>query len=1163
MANRLRGRQVRLLLVYLVLHRQRLVGRQELIGALWPDYAPASEEAALRTLLSRVRSGMGADALAGRDELALSLPEPLWVDVEAANSELQRAAAALEQGDARTAWAVAQVPLNIAGRGLATGLQATWLDAARAELEETRLQALEVIGGAGLTMGGGQLASVERAGRALIEADLYRESGYVLLMQAAARRGNPAAAVRVFERLRGLMRDELGTTPSADAIAAYERLLEPAVTVAARPDSVPSRPSAGLELPAELQSVSPPELVGRRSELGELTTLWDQTRDGERPVPRPGGEASVRSRRVVVLAGDAGIGKTSLARSLARQAHGHGGVVLFGRAAEEGLAPYQPFLHALRHYLVLADLDEVGPAVREYGPELARLVPEIRRRVLDLPASPEAEPEGERYRLFEAVVGLLSAISERAPILLFLDDLHWADRPTLLLLRHLARAPGPTRLLILIAYRSEAPAEGLRDLLSDLSRENLLAQLDIGGLERHETTNLVRARAGQVPSRPLGAALYEASEGNPLFIEEIVRNLTQAGVEVGTASAAVLRDFALPEGVKRMIARRVDRLDPDTVQLLRMAAVVGREFDLSLLEQVAGRGEEELLEALEAALAAAVVIESPKEPGRYAFSHALIREALYEGMSASRRARIHRQVAAALEGRSASPGTLAYHFTRAASAEDAEKAIAYAIEAAAAATLLLAHEEAAEHYSRALEVLDRYQPEAERQRLELLLLFGEASVRAGERARVREVFFEAGALAEKLGDSARLARAAIGASRRYVPQPGVVDPELIAMLDRALELGSKEPSIERVNLLSRLSGALYYSPRRRQMGRLSQEAMRAAEALDDPVAEAHALAARRAALWDPSHLRERIESSTELLRLAHQIGDAELRLQSHAWLVVDLMEAGDRSGFEAQVEAFEQAAEDVREPFYWWQATLWKAMRALLTGQLDQAGNLAAEALAIGMPAEPVTAPQYYTSQMVTIRRQQDRGHELLAPAAQLVHQDPSQIGWRLTLAVLLLDAGRRDEAQAGLDLIAQRDLAGLPQDGHWLPTFAALGELASGLEDRWQARLVYDALLPYAEFNVVASHGGMCLGPVSRYLGKLAVALGERPRALEHFEQAITLSDRMRSPLWRANAQLDYAEALGERSVKGRQMRDEVTRTSAKLRLPAVAKRVQALDSV
>ncbi len=226
-SERLRGKQVPLLLAYLVLNRARHVGRDELIDALWPEEPPVSQDAALRTLLSRLRSSLGSETLAGRDELILTLPEPVWIDVEAAAAEVSRALDALTRGDARRAWALAQVPLNIASRGLLPGAQATWLEAPRRELEDVRQQALEVIGRAGLVMGGTQLQSAERAARTLIETEPYRESGYVLLMEALAARGNIAEALRVFDGLRTLLRDELGTNPSPEAIAAHERLLRP------------------------------------------------------------------------------------------------------------------------------------------------------------------------------------------------------------------------------------------------------------------------------------------------------------------------------------------------------------------------------------------------------------------------------------------------------------------------------------------------------------------------------------------------------------------------------------------------------------------------------------------------------------------------------------------------------------------------------------------------------------------------------------------------------------------------------------------------------------------------------------------------------------------------------------------------------------------------
>ena len=358
LSERLRGRQVPLLLAYLVLNRARHVGRDELIDALWPNQPPVSQDAALRTLLSRLRSSLGSSALAGRDELILALPEPVWIDVEAAAAEVTRALDALTRGDARRAWALAQVPLNIASRGLLPGAQATWLEPPRRELADVRQQALEVIGRAGLMMGGTQLQSAERAARTLIETEPYRESGYVLLMEALSARGNVAEALRVFDGLRTLLRDELGTNPSAEAIAAHERLLRPlergretggpSTRISARP---------AIPLPAELRQRAQGQLIGRAQEIADLAARWDRVCGvagagaGSRASPDSQGG------RIVLLAGDAGIGKTTLTAELALGVHDAGAIVLAGRSPRETVVPYQPFLEALRHWALNAALD--------------------------------------------------------------------------------------------------------------------------------------------------------------------------------------------------------------------------------------------------------------------------------------------------------------------------------------------------------------------------------------------------------------------------------------------------------------------------------------------------------------------------------------------------------------------------------------------------------------------------------------------------------------------------------------------------------------------------------------------------------------------------------------------------------------------------------------
>ncbi len=1155
LSGRLRGKQVPLLLAYLVLNRGRPVSRDELIDALWPHQAPVSQDAALRTLLSRLRSSLGADILTGRDEVVLTLPEPVWIDVEAAAAEVSRALEALEQGDARRAWALAQVPFNIASRGLLPGSQAAWLEAPRRELEEVHLLALEVIGRASLAMGGvagTQVQSAERAGRTLIETEPYRESGYILLMQALAARGNVAEAMRVFDALRTLLRDEIGTSPSPEAIAAHDRLLRPHTH--GQPEPEPAEPGASsIPLPADLRHRAQGTLIGREQELAQLEEEWELAC------------REARSGRLVLLAGDAGIGKTTLTADVARRVHQDGAIVLAGRSPRETVVPYQPILEALRHWALNASLSDLRTTAREYGSELARLIPELRRRAPDLPPPPLDEPETERYRLFEAVVGLLTELSRSAPVLLVLDDLQWADRPTLLLLRHLARATSPARLLILGAYRaSERRGDTFTSALTELRRDQLASQLDIRGLGEAETAELVRLRAGETPSRAFARAMYEKTEGNPFFVEEIVRHLIEAGVHAGSASASELQRFGLPEGVKQVIAWRLGRLEPPAIEMLRVAAVIGRDVDAALLERVVLLAEDEFLSALDEALAAGLLVESDEHPGSYVFSHALIRETLYEGMSVPRRARVHKRVGEAIE---AAQGRrqgrylpeLAYHFTRGVvDAEDAEEAINYALRAAEQAGAMLANEEAAEHYARALDVQRRFQPEAIRRRLALLLALGEARVRCGERAYASSAFREAAALAEQLGDGAALARAAVGASRRYVQPPGVVDTELIAMIERALEL---EPgrTLMRVRLLSCLCGAIYYSPDRDRMESLSQEAIEIATELGDPEARAHACGARRRVLWDAPHLQERIEVSTEMLTLARQIGNLELELQAHAWLVVDLLERGDRDAVDAQMEAFAAGADRLRQPLYEWTSIMWRAMRATLAGALDRADALASEALAAGGPSEAVTSSQYHAIQLLAIRREQGRMSEFEPAARRLVADNPERPAWRAALANLLCEEGRLEEAREEFERLAAHDFEDVPKDLDWMIAMTLLSDVCTDLGDAERAALLYAKLEPYAGVNVVIGLAAVCLGSAASFLGKLAATMGLVDRAGEHFERALAANTELLAPGCLARTQVDYARALGD-DPRAAALLDAAGQAAEQLGLGSVARKVAAL---
>jgi tetratricopeptide (TPR) repeat protein len=345
------------------------------------------------------------------------------------------------------------------------------------------------------------------------------------------------------------------------------------------------------------------------------------------------------------------------------------------------------------------------------------------------------------------------------------------------------------------------------------------------------------------------------------------------------------------------------------------------------------------------------------------------------------------------------------------------------------------------------------------------------------------------------------------------------------------------------------------------MTELSVEAMRLADELDDPEATVHALAARRRSLWDAPHIDERLAISTEMLTRSQAVGDLELQLQAHAWLVVDLLERGERDAVDAQISAFTTGAEQLRQPLYIWHATVWRAMRALLDGQLEQADELAAEAVAAGAPGESVTAPQYYAMQLLAIRREQGRMGELEEAARRMVDAIPTRPAWRAAFANVLLETGRPEEATEQLAVLAAGDFEDIPHDGDWMTTVTLLSEVSAGLGDEPTAARLYELLTPFAELNVVIGLAALCLGSAARFLGKLAVALGDRRAAAEHFEQAVEANARLKAPLWLAHTRLDYGQALGS-GARARRMIDDAREAADLLGLTGLRRRVEHVRS-
>ena len=446
MAAALPGRQGRLLFAYLVLNRDRDCGRGELIDLLWPEHPPAAAETALSALLSKLRRALGDGALAGRSELRLVPPGPVSVDVEEAHTAAARAETAIDAGDWTTAAESARVALAPDLLTFLPDCEGLWVAEQRRDLETVRVRALEALAAAGLRRGGRELGAAEQAARSAIAAAPFRESAHRLLMEIHEAAGNPAEALRAFEELRTLLRDELGTTPGAAAMAVHERLLRgesPAPPLPAAP-VVEAIPVTAWPAPMAA-ALDRHGLVGRTGELAVLQQWWRQAVSG--------------ARQLVLLAGDAGIGKTRLAAELGRRANDEGALVLYGRFDEEALAPYQPVVEMVRGWSAGASLEPLRERLGVRAGELGILLPEFGPAPTD---SEVSDPDGRRLRFFDAVAALLGEIGAQAPLVVVFDDLHWADRPTLQLLRHLVRAPQPRRALLLGTYRDAELSRGTR-----------------------------------------------------------------------------------------------------------------------------------------------------------------------------------------------------------------------------------------------------------------------------------------------------------------------------------------------------------------------------------------------------------------------------------------------------------------------------------------------------------------------------------------------------------------------------------------------------------------------------------------------------------------------------------------------------------------------------
>ncbi len=1025
------SKRARAVLAYLALNpgpqpRARLAAR------FWPEVLDESARASLRVALTELRQALGPAAgyvVATRDTAALE-GEDLTVDTRAFQQ-------ALEAGDPMRA-------LEACSEPILDTFDEDWAIEAREEHAHRLGEALERAAAAAADP-----AEAVSLTRAQVALDPLAEAPNRRLIKRLAAMGDRAAALAAGRQLAERLRTQLGIAPSHETRALLDDLRR------AEPTPIPPPP----RLARAYETV----FVGRRAELARLHASW-------------GGVQMHRDRRIVLVAGEPGIGKTRLAHHFASAALTAGATVLLGRCSEEPLAPFEPFAEALAQAGIA---DALRPG--------------------------DTDDSGARHRLFDAVDSALADLAARAPLLLVIDDFHWADRGTLLLASFVLRSSRTGPMLVLATYRDTELGRHtpLTAALAELKRGGALDRIDMHGLPLDDVATLARSMLG---SDEIATRVHARTDGNAFFVEEVLREQAESGPHV------------VPESVRHAVGVRLSRMGDAANELLAAAAILGSEHDARAAQATAGLEPEAAEAALDEVLRARL-LRPAAAPQRFEFTHALVRETVMDECNVLRRARLHRRAADALSalGEERHLEEIAVHLFEAASTADARRAAEMLMRAGHRALDRLAYEDAAERLDRALEALEL--AGAEDESGPVLLARGDALLRAAEPDAARAAFTAARALALRRGDGRLLAEAALGFAGLGIAIVDL-DAETIARLEEALE--HVEELATRSRLQARLAVELYYAPDRTRSEALSADAVDAARGSGDRAALASALGARHVALWRPDRLEERLTAAGEMIAAAREAGDRHAELQAHNWRVADLFELGDMPAWREETARHARLAEELRLPIFEWYTPLWAAVQAMLAGRYDDVERLSAEAEEAGLRAGDRNAELFAGMARFCAQLEREAFDEVdIEFVEDRIANSPAGIAYRGSYAWILAGLGQTERAQAEL-----RATMALPHafDANWLSLQAECAETSILLEDGTHAATLYGRLAPYAGRPATAGRGISSYGAIDRALGGLAALLGHQADAVRHLEDAIRVNDALGCTVWRTHAERHLA---------------------------------------
>lgn len=1106
------GDKLPLLLSLLCLTPGRAVANDQLLDALWRDQVPTDASATLRQHIRRLRillTTIGAPApqiVHRAPGYALEIAGER-IDAVRFGTLLARSA----EADPRRSLSRLEAGLQLWGEPYPGLTDHELLSIEARRLHELHEAALEDRAEMRLRLGDPYQAAVELEG--LVRADPLRERRSMLLMIALYRTGRQAAALSAYDRLRRVLDDELGLVPSAEIRQIHAAVLAQDDQVLDRqvPGQAEQAPAASrsTSLPWWLETALATPMHGRDDLVVELI---DQI---ERPVPAPHSDA-----HVLLLRGEAGIGKTRLLAELASRMAGRGVRVLAGWCDADGIIPFRPLTEALRH---MVD----GRSAQLWPAAVTRAANQITRYISDVdPGRPADDPETDRLRYFEGVASLLRRAGEHFSLLVVIDDSHWLDPSSAALLRYLLRQPAAHRMVLVACYRSD-PTEytaAWSRLLAELGQSAHCAIHELNELSSDAATRVVldvMAAPQHAATEALARRILPISGGNPLFVRE-----------VALAAAAATQDHGqhVPIPVSRLDATsdRLDRLTAATREVIKAAAVLGQSFDLDDVAAVAGCSAEDALTALEEARSARFIDEVPDRIDRFAFRHALLRASVHDLMSRSRRSRAH-LAAGELLGRRSGPDAVlgrAHHLLEAVPLCPEDLAARASVEAARVSLDALAFEEAVRVLERALELAEPSSAVADTTRFDLLLELGRVRSYRGENEASEQAFAAAADIARGLHDPTRLALAALGDdldTRALTPSA-----DRLALLREAVAaLGESDDSLQ-IAVASAYVATASVAIGPAEVRVLASKTVARARRIGDPAVLAKALLAWLTCAYASASPEERLAVSTEALRLAEGAGQPSRAARARLARIGNLIRIGQVAEAKTEHQRYREQAESTKVPRHLWHADVVDSTLCRLSGDFDQANRLAQSALEVGRRYEVAEAPMVFAAHTFFVHFHRGRLADLADVMRAHARSRTDMNSWQLSAALAAVAVEDRTAAAYVLDTFVEQlpDLD--PESEFWATEVMLATQLAAELDaDASVAEQLTGRLQPrQGQFEVFGATTGT-LGPVDRALGVLAAMRGDHDAAPVLHAAALEQCRTMSANSWLVWSGVDLAVEL------------------------------------